>query len=104
LAVLAALAFASVATQAMTVSYQCTGRRLLTAELSPRQGQLHFEGSNWTVTRIPGARDEARYANKKLGVDVVTKARKLTFTRGTEVLQCFLYSDALPGDAPNKTH
>ena len=103
LAVLATLALASAATQAMTVSYQCTGRRLLTAELSPRLGQLHFEGNNWTVKRVPGGR-EARYVNTKDGIDVVTQARKMTFTHGTEVLQCFLYSDALPGDAPNKTH
>ena len=103
LAVLAALALASVATQAMTVSYQCTGRRLLTAELSPRQGQLHFEGSNWTVTRVPGGRD-ARYVNKKDGIDVVTQARKMTFTHGDVTLQCLLFSDALPGDAPHKTH
>jgi hypothetical protein len=101
-AVLAALALASVATQAMTVSYQCTGRRLLTAELLPRKGQLHFEGKSWALTRIPGGH-EARYVNKKDGIDVVTQARKMTFTHGTETLQCFLYSDALPGDAPQKT-
>jgi hypothetical protein len=99
LAMLAALAFASVATQAMTVSYQCTGRRLLTAELTPRKGQLHFEGQDWTLTRVPGGR-EARYVNKKAGIDVVTSKRNMTFTHGAETLQCFLYSDALPGDAP----
>lgn len=103
LAVLAVLALAANAVQAMTVSYQCTGRRLLTAELSPRQGQLHFEGRSWTVTRVPGGR-EARYVNKKDGIDVVTQARKMTFTHGTETLQCFLYSDALPGDAPHKAN
>jgi hypothetical protein len=99
----AALALAGAAAQAMSVSYQCTGRRLLTAELSPRQGQLHFEGQDWTVTRVPGGR-EARYLNKKAGVEVVTKERNMTFTHGGETLQCFLYSDALPGDAPQKTN
>ena len=103
MAVAAVLALASVATQAMTVSYQCTGRRLLTAELSPRQGQLHFEGNSWTVTRVPGGHD-ARYVNKKDSIDVVTQARKMTFTHGAETLQCYLYSDALPGDAPHKTN
>ena len=99
MAMLAALALASVATQAMTVSYQCTGRRLLTAELSPRIGQLHFEGHDWTVSRVPSGR-EARYLNKKAAVEIVTKERQMTFTHGGETLQCLLYSDALPGDAP----
>ena len=98
----AALAVAGVAAQAMTVSYQCTGRRVLTAELSPRQGQLHFEGQDWTVTRVPGGH-EARYLNKKAGVDIVTKERQMTFTHGDETLQCFLFSNALPGDAPQKS-
>ena len=102
MAMLATLALASAATQAMTVSYQCVGRRLLTAELSPREGQVHFEGQNWTVARVRGGR-EAHYLNSKAGVDLVIKERTLTFTHGTETLQCFLYSDALPGDAPRKT-
>ena len=100
-AMLVALALAGVGAQAMTVSYQCTGRRLLTAELTPRQGQLHFEGQDWTVTRVRGGHD-AHYLNAKAGVDVVTKERQMTFTHGTETLQCFLYSDALPGDAPHQ--
>ncbi|MEO5689978.1 MAG: hypothetical protein ABIR54_21685 [Burkholderiaceae bacterium] len=104
LAVLAALALASVATQAMSVSYQCTGRRLLTAELSPRQGQLHFEGQNWTVKRVREGHLTAHYVNAKEGVDVVTKERQMTFTHGTQTLQCYLYSDALPGDAPRQTN
>ncbi|MBC7664897.1 MAG: hypothetical protein H7276_14125 [Caulobacter sp.] len=103
LAMVASLAFVGIAAQAMTVSYQCTGRRLLTAELSPRQGQLHFEGKDWTVTRVPGGR-EARYLNKKAGVEVVTQGRTMTFTHDGEALQCYLYSDALPGDAPRKTN
>jgi hypothetical protein len=103
LAMLTALALASAATQAMTVSYQCTGRRLLTAELTPREGQLHFEGQDWTLARVPGGR-KARYVNRKAGVDVVTDKRNMTFTHGAETLQCFLYSDALPGDAPQTTN
>ena len=93
------LLLAVVAVQAMTVSYQCTGRRLLTAELTPRQGQLHFEGSDWTVKRVPGGH-EAHYVNAKAAVSIVTKERTLSFTHGDETLQCFLFSDALPGDAP----
>jgi hypothetical protein len=103
MAMLGALALAGAGVQAMTVSYQCTGRRLLTAELTPREGQLHFEGQNWTVKRVPD-KNMARYVNKKDGVDVITKERQMTFTHGTETLQCFLYSDALPGDAPHKTN
>ena len=95
----AALLLAAAGAQAMTVSYQCTGRRLLTAELTPREGQLHFEGQDWTVKRVPDKK-MAHYVDKKDGIDVVTKERTLTFTRGSETLQCFLYSDALPGDAP----
>src|SRR5471032_3139264 len=102
MAILAALAFAAAGVQAMTVSYQCTGRRLLTAELTPREGQLHFEGQNWTVARVPDKK-LAHYVNKKDGVDVTTKDRAMTFTHGTETLQCFLFSDALSGDAPQKT-
>jgi hypothetical protein len=99
MALAALLALAAGGVQAMTVSYQCTGRRLLTAELTPRLGQLHFEGQNWTVRRVPD-RNMARYVSKKDGVDVITKERALTLTHGSETLQCFLYSDALPGDAP----
>jgi len=99
MAMVAALALSAAAAQAMTVSYQCTGRRVLTAELSPRQGQLHFEGHDWTVRRVPDGH-EARYVNKKDAVSVVTRERTMTFTHGDETLQCFLYSDALPGDAP----
>jgi hypothetical protein len=103
MAMVATLALAGAAAQAMTVSYQCTGRRLLTAELTPREGQIHFEGQNWTLARVRGGR-EAHYVNTKAGVEVMTKERTMTFTHGTETLQCFLYSDALPGDAPRKTN
>jgi hypothetical protein len=103
MAMVATLAFAGAAAQAMTVTYQCTGRRLLSAELTPRLGQLHFEGKDWTVTRVPGGR-QARYLNRKAGVEVLTKERTMTFTHDGETLQCLLFSDALPGDAPRKTH
>lgn len=101
MAMLATLLLAAAGAQAMTVSYQCTGRRLLTAELTPRQGQLHFEGHDWTLRRVPDGR-EARYVNPKAGISVVTKERTMTFTHGDETLQCFLFSDALPGDAPQQ--
>ena len=103
MAMLAALALFAAAAHAMSVSYQCTGRRPLVAELTPREGQIHFEGQDWTVTRIPSGR-EARYLNKRAGVTVVTQKREMTFTHGAETLQCFLKSDALPGDAPQQTH
>lgn len=100
MATAAALLLAAAGAQAMTVSYQCPGRRLLTAELNPRKGQLHFEGKDWTVLRVPD-KNMARYISKKDDIEVVTKERMLTFTHGTETLQCFLFSDALPGDAPH---
>ena len=99
MAMASALLLAAAGVQAMTVQYQCTGRRLLTAELTPRKGQLHFEGKDWTVVRVPD-KTMARYISKKDEIAVTTKDRQLTFTHGTETLQCFLYSNALPGDAP----
>ena len=103
MATLALLGLAATGVQAMTVSYQCTGRRLLTAELTPREGRVHFEGHDWALKRVPGGH-EAHYVNVKEGVNVVTKERNMTFTHGDETLQCFLYSDALPGDAPQKAN
>jgi hypothetical protein len=100
IALAATLALAAAGVQAMTVSYQCTGRRLLTAELNPRKGHLHFEGKDWAVMRVP-AGGAARYVSKDDDIEVVTKARALTFTHGSQTLQCLLYSDALPGDAPH---
>ena len=93
-ALLAALALAGVEARAMTVTYQCVGYRLLQAELNPRNGQIHFEGQDWAVTRVPGGHD-ARYVNGKAGVTVVTSQREMTFTHGSETLKCFLKSDAL---------
>ena len=98
-AMVAALLLAAAGAHAMSVQYQCTGRRLLTAELTPRKGQLHFEGKDWTVLRVPDKK-MARYISKKDEIEVITKDRMLTFTHGTETLQCFLFSNALPGDAP----
>lgn len=91
-----ALALCAAGAQAMTVDYQCIGYRPLSAELTPREGHVHFEGHDWTVARVRGAR-EARYVNAKEGVTVVTKERTLTLIRGGETLQCYLKTDALPG-------
>lgn len=82
------------ASHAMTVHYQCIGYRPLSAELSPRDGQVHFEGHDWAVTRVRDAH-EARYVNAKAGVTVVTRERELRLTQAGETLQCFLKSDAL---------
>ncbi len=100
MAAMAALLALSAGAQAMTVSYQCTGRRLLTAELTPREGQLHFEGENWSVKRVPDKTMAAHYVDKKSNVEILSKDRALIFTHGGQTLQCFLVSDALPGDAP----
>ena len=45
-ALLAALASAGPA-GAMTVTYQCTGYRTMTAEFTPREAQVPFEGVHW---------------------------------------------------------
>jgi hypothetical protein len=97
----ACLALAGASAQAMSVNYQCIGYRPLQAELTPRQGMIHFEGHDWTVTRVRDAR-EARYVNARESVVVVTKQREMTFTHGAETLQCFLKSDALPDARPAK--
>jgi hypothetical protein len=94
-ATLALAAFvASAAATAMPVSYQCIGYRTLTAEFTPREAQVHFEGKNWTLARLRDAR-EATYVNGHEGVRVVTKARDLTLTTGKETLACKLQSEAL---------
>lgn len=104
-ALVAAAVLAGAGAQAMTVNYQCIGYRPLQAELTPRNGQIHFEGNTWAVTRVPSGR-EARYVNGKAGVTVVTSQREMTFTHGTETLKCFLKSDALqqfePASAPTR--
>ena len=104
-ALLAAACGAAAGAQAMTVNYQCIGYRPLQAELNPRNGQIHFEGNNWTVTRVPGGR-EARYVNGKANVTVITYQREMTLTHGDETLKCFLKSDALqefePASAPTR--
>jgi len=100
-ALLLALVGGGGAARAMTVNYQCIGYRPLSAELTPREGQIHFEGKDWRVLRVRDAK-EARYVNAREGVTVVTRAREMTFTHGDETLQCFLKSDALPDSPPVK--
>jgi hypothetical protein len=89
-----ALLAASAAAGAMPVAYQCIGYRPLTAEFTPREAQLHFEGKTWTLARVRDAR-EATYVNSHAGVRVVTKQRELTLYTGKETLACKLQSDAL---------
>ena len=96
LAVLPALV-ASGGASAMTVSYQCIGYRPLTAEFTPRQAQLHFEGKDWSLVRVRDAR-EATYVNSRQGVRVVTKQRDLTLHLAKETLACTLQSEALKAE------
>ena len=97
LALALATLLASGGADAMTVSYQCIGYRPLTAEFSPREAQVHFEGQNWTLARVRDSR-EATYVNGRAGVRVVTKQRELTLTTGKETLACKLQSDALKAE------
>lgn len=80
--------------QAMTVTYECNGHRLLTGEFTPRVAQVHFEGHDWSLVRTRDA-GQARYVSARDGIVVVTKVRGLTLTRGDSDLACFLRSDAL---------
>jgi hypothetical protein len=89
-----ASALASSATEAMTVHYQCVGYRMLSAEISPGEAQLHFEGKDWTLVRVRDAH-EARYVDVRAKITVVMKAREMTFTQAGQALQCTLQSDAL---------
>jgi hypothetical protein len=79
---------------AMPVSYQCIGYRPLTAEFTPREAQVHFEGKTWTLARVRDAR-EATYVNGHEGIRVVTKQRELTLHTAKETLSCKLQSDAV---------
>jgi hypothetical protein len=98
---------------AMTTSYQCIGYRTLTAEFTPREAQVHFEGKNWTLARVRDA-SEATYVNGHEGVRVVTRQRELTLHTAKETLSCKLQSDAVkaaegeagkrPASAPSAAH
>ena len=50
--VVAALALAASAARAMDTDYQCIGYRPLSAELTPREGRLQFEGHVWKLRRV----------------------------------------------------
>ena len=97
-----AASLASGAASAMTVAYQCIGYRPLTAEFTPREAQVHFEGKNWTLARVRDAR-EATYVNGHAGIRVVTKQRELTLHTGKETLECKLQSDALKPESLGMT-
>jgi hypothetical protein len=93
-AVLALLAFAGAA-QARTTHYQCVGYLSLDAEFTPRLAQVHFQGENWTLTRVRDGR-EARYVGTKgVKVTVTLQQSALTLVQGDKTLQCKLISDAL---------
>ena len=79
--------------QAMTVTYQCLGHRVLTAEFTPRRAQVHFEGQHWTLTRTRTR--TPTYVDKAQGITVVAKERQLTLQREGEALECQLQSQAL---------
>ena len=92
---LAALAVAGPA-GAMTVTYQCTGYRTLTAEFTPREAQVHFEGKDYTMRRVADTR-EATFVDGRHGVTVVMRQRELSLHLPKEELACKLQSDALQG-------
>jgi hypothetical protein len=81
--------------RAMTVTYQCTGYRMMTAEFTPRVGQVHFEGQDYTLRRVGDTR-EATFVDGRHGVTVVMRQRELSLHLPKEELTCKLQSDALP--------
>jgi len=97
---LAALSGAGAHATAST-EYVCKDYRRLSAEITPQEAQVHFEGSDWTLKRVHD-NGEARYVNSREGVTIITKGRALTFMHHSERLPCKLLSDALgPPKAPS---
>ena len=83
------------AAQARTTHYQCTGYLPLEAEFTPRLAQVHFQGQNWTLTRVRDGR-EARYVGTRgVNVTVTLQQSAMTLKQGDKTLQCKLISDAL---------
>jgi hypothetical protein len=85
---------ASAPAVAATITYQCTGYRMLTGEFTPRGAQIHFEGKDYTLSRVRDAR-EATFVDGRHGVTIVTRQRDLSLHLPTEALACKLQSDAL---------
>jgi hypothetical protein len=82
-----------------TTQFQCIGYRPLSAEITPKEAQVHFEGKDWSLKRVHD-NGEARYIDHRSGVVIVTKGRELVLFRGGERLACKLVSDALGPKTP----
>ncbi|HEX4509046.1 MAG TPA: hypothetical protein VH328_03165 [Burkholderiaceae bacterium] len=94
LACVGALALFTLPVAAMTTTYQCTGYRTLTAEFTPRDGQVHFEGQDYTLHRVADSH-EATFVDGRHGVTVVMRQGELSLHLPKEQLACKLRSDAL---------
>ena len=97
-ALLALLVLSCAAARAMTVIYQCTGHRTMTAEFTPRVAQVHFEGQDYAMRRVADSR-EATYVDGRRGATVVMRQRELALHLPHEALSCSLQSAALPPPA-----
>jgi membrane-bound inhibitor of C-type lysozyme len=82
-----------------TTQFMCTGYRPLAVEITPKEAQVHFEGSNWALKRVHD-NGEARYIDGRDGVSIITKGRELTLVHKAERLACKLSSDALGAPKP----
>ena len=82
-----------------TTQFMCAGYRPLAVEITPKEAQVHFEGSNWTLKRVHD-NGEARYISGRDGVTIITKGRELTLVHKADRLACKLTSDALGAPKP----
>ncbi|HEX7687135.1 MAG TPA: hypothetical protein VF453_05495 [Burkholderiaceae bacterium] len=98
-AILLAMGAACAPAGAMAVKYQCIGYRPLTAELTPRDGHVQFEGHDWRLRRVAAGGGQARYVGRE--VTITAKQRELTLVHGDETLRCVLLSDAVQEFAPH---
>jgi hypothetical protein len=84
--------------QAAPSAWRCDGDRELKGEFTPREGQLHFEGQDWALTRVREAR-EARYVNSRAGVSLTLKRSDAVLARkGQPTLNCRLVVKSLVQD------
>ena len=82
-----------------TTQYMCAGYRPVSAEITPQEAQVHFEGHDWTLRRVHD-NGEARYINSREAVTIITKGHELTLVHKADRLACKLVSDALGAPKP----
>lgn len=72
---------------------------MLTADFSPRTAQVRFDGNQWSLQRVRGAR-EARYVAARGGISITLLRNQATLERkGQPSLACKLVVRALRPEA-----